>query len=401
MANADQASTLRIALLLAGLAALAPFSIDTYLPAFPAIAADLGASRLQVQQTLTAYLAPYAFMMLWHGTLSDAWGRRLVILASLVVFVLASAACAFSSRIEHLWLLRALQGLSAGAGMVVGRAIIRDLMHGPEAQRLMSHVAMIFALAPAVAPIIGGWVFGLLGWQAVFGFLALFGTLMALASYRWLPETLPPEARRSLHPVALWAGYRQVFSRPAFLLLAGALALNFNGFFLYIMSAPVLLLEHLRVSPQGFGWLFIPCVSGVVLGSYLSGRLAGRAGTRRTARLGYTLMGAGAAVNLAVNLLLPPGLPHTVLPLALYTTGMSLAMPALTLQALELFPHQRGLASSCQGFLQISVNTASAALVGPLLWDSTLGLASGMALFLVLGLACHRAYLGLSPRPSR
>lgn len=389
---ANTKATLRIAALLAGLAALAPFSIDTYLPAFAAIEHALGATRVELQQSLTAYLAPYAFMMLWHGTLSDAWGRRSIILASLLVFVLASIACGFSTRIEQLWLFRAVQGLSAGAGMVVGRAIIRDLMHGPDAQRLMAQVGMIFALAPAVAPIIGGWVFGLLGWPAVFGFLALFGALMLLASWRWLPETLAPESRQTLQPLALLHAYGRVFRRPAFLLLSGTLALNFNGFFLYVVSAPVLLLEHLGVSPQGFGWLFIPAVSGVMLGSYLSGRMAGRTGTRRTVNMGFSLMSAGALANLAVNLMLPPGLPHTVLPLAVYTTGMSLSMPALTLLVLDLFPQQRGLVSSCQGFVQISLNVASAAVLAPLLWGSPLGLATGMAAFLALGFASYRFY---------
>lgn len=379
--------------LLAGLAALAPFSIDTYLPAFPAIAAALGASQIQVQQTLTAYLVPYAFMMLWHGTLSDALGRRRVILASLLVFTLASAACAAATRIEHLWLLRAVQGLSAGAGMVVGRAMIRDLMEGPAAQRLLAQVGMMFALAPAIAPIVGGWIYAGIGWRAVFLFLALYAGLMLAACLVWLPETLEADARRSLHPVALARAYGTVFSRPLFLLLAGALALNFNGFFLYVMSAPVFLLQHLGVSPQGFGWLFIPTVSGVMLGSFLSGRLAGRASPQRTIGLGFALMAAGAALNLTVNLLLPPGLPHSVLPIGLYTTGMALAMPSLSLLILDLFPRQRGLASSCQSFVQMACNALSAALLAPLLWPATLTLALGMAAFLLAGGVAYAGYL--------
>lgn len=395
MASAEP-SRLRLAALLAGLAAIAPFSIDTYLPAFHAIAADLGATPIQMQQTLTAYLVPYAVMMLWHGTLSDALGRRGVILASLAVYVLASAACAFAARIEHLWLLRAVQGLAAGAGMVVGRAIIRDLMQGAQAQRLMSHVAMIFALAPAVAPIIGGWIFAAFGWPAVFALLAAFGGAMLMACFLWLPETLAPEARQSLHPAVLARAYTHVFSRPPFLLLATAMAFSFNGFFLYVMSAPVFLIEHLHVSPQGFAWLFVPSVGGVMLGSFLSGRLAGHASGRHTIGLGVALMLGAAVLNLAVNLLLPPGLPHTVLPIAVYTTGMTLAMPSLSLLVLDLFPRQRGLASSCQGFVQMAANAASAALIAPLLWHSTLGLALGMTAFLAIGVASYAAYLRLS-----
>jgi DHA1 family bicyclomycin/chloramphenicol resistance-like MFS transporter len=392
-AQAASAAPPRLTPLLAGLAILAPFSIDTYLPSFPAIADALGASRLEVQQTLTAYLVPYAFMMLWHGTLSDALGRRRVILASLVVYTVASVACAGATRIEHLWLARAVQGLSAGAGMVVGRAMVRDLMEGPAAQRLFAQVGMMFALGPAVAPIVGGWIHAGSGWRAVFLFLALYGALLLLASLVWLPETLPPESRRRLHPVHLARAYGTVFGQPLFLLLAAALALNFNGFFLYVMSAPVFLMEHLALPPTGFGWLFIPSVSGVLVGSWLSGRMAGKVSPQGTVALGFALMGAGAALNLAANLLLPPGLPQSVLPIGVYNTGMALAMPALSLLVLDLFPHNRGTASSCQSFVQMGINALSAALLAPLLWASTLGLAAGMAAFLAAGGVAYGTYL--------
>src|SRR3954471_20623914 len=147
-----------LALLLAALAMLGPFSVDTYLPAFPNIQATLHATPLEVQQTLTAYMFAFAFMMLWHGALSDAFGRRNIILGSLAVFAVASLGCAASHSVEYLWAFRMLQGISAGAGIVIGRAIIRDLYAGAPAERLLSLVTMIFSIAPAVAPVIGGWI---------------------------------------------------------------------------------------------------------------------------------------------------------------------------------------------------------------------------------------------------
>jgi DHA1 family bicyclomycin/chloramphenicol resistance-like MFS transporter len=383
-----------LAVLLAALGALGPFSIDTYLPAFPAIGAELGASPLEVQQTLTAYLLPFGLMILWHGPLSDAFGRRPVILASLVLFAAASLACAFAPGIEGLWLGRGLQGMCAGAGMVVGRAMVRDVLHdGPAAQRLMSAVAVMFALAPAVAPVIGGWIHTGFGWRAVFVFLALLTLTLAAACFVHLPETLPKGERHGMHPLRLARAYAQVFTRGEFLLLAGALALNFGAFFIYVLSAPVFLMRHLGLGPQDFAWMFVPNVTGMMLGSLASGRLAGRLSQRRTIALSYGVMLAAALLNVALNLWLPPGLAQSVTPVALYNFGMALAMPSLTLLLLDLLPRQRGLISSCQGFVQTATNALAAAVLAPLLWGSTLTLALGMAGILALGLACFGAYL--------
>lgn len=155
----DQARRTRgIALLLASLSALGPFSIDTYLPSFTAIAERLGASQIEVQQTLSIYLLSFAAMTLWHGAIADRYGRRRVILVALGLFGLASLGCMLAGSIEQLWFWRAMQGMTAGAGIVISRAIVRDLFDGAAAQRLMAQITMMFALAPAIAPVIGGWL---------------------------------------------------------------------------------------------------------------------------------------------------------------------------------------------------------------------------------------------------
>jgi MFS transporter, DHA1 family, multidrug resistance protein len=376
-----------LAVLLAALSMIGPFSIDTYLPAFPAIARTFAATDLQVQQTLTAYLAPFAFMMLWHGALSDALGRRRVILWGLALYGAASLVCVFAHRIEMLWLGRALQGLSAGAGMIVGRAIIRDLLDGPAAQRLMAQSAMVFAIAPAIAPVIGGAIHAYFDWHGIFVFLVLVSVALWLAVWKLLPETLPPEKRQDLHPLHLWHAYQAVLSHPRFLLLALTVAFNFAGFFIYVLSAPVFLIRHLGVSPQGFAWMFVPAVTGMICGSWLSGRSAGRISSRRSLAIAYGLMVAAATINLGLNLAIVPGLPWAVLPLGLYSCGMAYAMPVLTLLALDLFPERRGLASSCQGTIQTGLNAIVASLIVPLIWGSLLSLAAGMAGALMLGMA--------------
>ena len=382
------------------MSALGPFSIDTYLPSFHDIGASLQATPIQVQQTLSAYLAAFAAMTLWHGALSDRFGRRRITLLALALFAVASAGCAFATRIEQLWFWRAMQGVTAGAGIVISRAIVRDLFDGAQAQRLMSRIIMMFALAPAVAPVIGGWLQTLFGWRSVFAFLVLSTATVWLACWKLLPETLPPEKRQSLQPAYLGRTYWKVMTSPPFLLACAALSLNFAGFFIYVLSAPMFLMTHLGLPETAFLWLFGPAMGGLVSGSWLSGRLAGRISAGRTIALGYLVMSVAALINLGINLALPPALPWSVLPLFVYTLGMALAMPSLTILALDPFPEQRGLAASCQTFFQSGFNSLAAALIAPALWGSTLTLALGMAGLMVLGgiaaLADHK--LRLLPR---
>lgn len=376
-----------IAFLLASLTALGPFSIDTYLPSFPDIGANLHATPIEVQQTLTAYLLPFAVMALWHGAISDALGRRRVILVTLALFGLSLFGCLFATRIEHLWLLRALQGMSAGAGIVIGRAIVRDLFDGPAAQRLMSHITMMFALAPAIAPVIGGRLQSWFGWRSVFAFLVILTLMLWLACWRWLPETLPPERRQTLHPEYLAKTYWKVLTSPPFLFACAAVAFNFAGFFIYIMSAPVFLIQHLGVTETGFFWLFGPAMAGLLCGSWLSGRLAGKLSMEQAVMFGYCVMGIAALGNIGVNLWFPPTLPWSILPVFVYTFGMSLSMPCLTLMAIDPFPKQRGLAASCQMFMQSGANGLVAGVLAPLLWGSTLTMAFGMGALMLLGAA--------------
>ncbi|HLA34307.1 MAG TPA: multidrug effflux MFS transporter [Rhodocyclaceae bacterium] len=377
----------RLAYLLAAVTMIGPFAIDTYLPSFPAMARDLHASELEIQQTLTAYLIPFAFMMLWHGSLSDAWGRRRIVLAGLGVFMVSSIVCALATDVAMLWCGRMLQGLSAGVGIVVGRAIVRDLFDGPAAQRMLSKIMMLFSIAPAVAPMIGGWILLLADWRGIFWFLALFSALMLGVCRRWLPETLAPEKRQPLYWKGLARAYCDVLLHRRFRRLAVAGALNFNAIFMYVLAAPVFLIQHLKLSPQAFATMFAPVVGGMALGAYLSGQAAGRISPIRTIFGGYALMALAALLNLAVNLTMAPGIPWSIAPLPLFSIGMAMAMPSMQLLALDLFPERRGLASSCYGAVQTGLNAFSAALIVPILWSSTLWLAGGMVVATTLGAA--------------
>ena len=196
-----------LAVLLACLGMLGPFSIDTYLPAFSGIATSLGATPVQMQQTLSAYLFGFAILNLFHGALSDSLGRRPVILWGIGIFTLASVGCALSETIGQLVFFRALQGMSAGAGMVVSRAIIRDMFPPADAQRVMSQVTIFFGIAPAVAPLFGGFLFVHAGWHSIFWLLVGLSAALWLAVWRWLPETLHASQRQPVHVGPLLRGY--------------------------------------------------------------------------------------------------------------------------------------------------------------------------------------------------
>ncbi len=386
------------AALLAALSTLGPFSIDAYLPAFAGIQASLGATPLEIQQTLSAYLFAFGLMFLFHGALSDSFGRRPVIIVALVVYAVASTAAAVTDSVHGLIVWRIVQGLSVGAGMVVGRAMIRDLLGPEDAQRLMSLVTLFFGLAPAVAPVIGGWLFAELGWRSVFWFLAGVGFLLVAVSWRWLPETLAPEARQSFHPVALLKGYEEVGIHLRFLLLSLAAGFNFNGFFLYIVSAPVFLGTHLGLGPRQYAWLFLPCIIGIMAGAQLSGRAAGRLTPHRTVEIAYLFMAVAALANLAYAFAAPPTLPWAILPIAVYGIGFAMAMPSITLTTLDLFPTRRGMAASLQGFVSGMVNTLTAGLVSPALSGDTRALALGMAAMMGIGVLCWWLFRQASER---
>lgn len=373
--------------MLAGLAMLGPFSIDTYLPAFPDIQKSLGADLIAVQQTLTAYMLAFAIMILWHGALSDAFGRRNIVLVALAVFAVATLGCAASHSIEYLWAFRVLQGVSAGAGMVIGRAIIRDLYEDAAAARLLSLVTMIFSIAPAIAPIMGGWIVKYSNWRAIFLSLFVYTGLLLYYCYKRLPETLPKSRRTLFNPTFLANSYKQIFKSPAFQLKAGAIAFNFAGLFLYVAAAPVFITRHLGLGPDQFAWQFVPAVGGIFLGALMANRFAGRISIPVIMTLGYAFLIGASAANVLYHLYFPPALPWSVLPLFFYTLGMSLVAPVLTLLVMDLFPHIRGTVASCQSFTQTMLSAGVAGLAAPFLVHSVLWLAAGQLACAVIGLA--------------
>jgi DHA1 family bicyclomycin/chloramphenicol resistance-like MFS transporter len=264
--------------------------------------------------------------------------------------------------------------------------VVRDVADGPIAQRMLSQTTMMFALAPAIAPILGGWLYAMAGWRACFVFLAFVALTLAAFCWRFLPETLPPERRVSMRPGPMARAYAALATHGGFLRLAGALALNFAGFFLYVLAAPEFLVKVLGVSPQAFAWLFIPSIAGTMLGAFASSRLAGRLKPVDTIRIGYVVMFVAIALNLTQAFLMePPRVPWATLPLLVYNFGLALAMAPLQVMALDQFDQRRGMAASGMAFAQSSGNALVAGLLAPLLWHSAGSMALGALVSLCAG----------------
>ena len=384
----------------AGLTTLSPLAAES--TRMPDLTSGPLAGRTRLPRALMlaglAMLGPFSVMSLFHGAISDSFGRRPVVLVNLMVFMAATIGCGLAQDFRDLLWFRALQGLSAGAGMVISRAMIRDSFVGHEAQRMIAMVTMIFGLAPAIAPIIGGWLQLAFGWRSVFVFLALFTAVLFACSYWRLSETLPHAALQPFAPRPLTRNYLKLLGSLRFGLLSSAIAFNFAGLFLYISSAPVIVYELLHLNENQFAWLFVPAISGFMFGAFMSGRLAGKLTPHSTIRTGYTVMIVATAFSIVYHAMFPPALPWTVLPVMVYTIGMSLAVPNLTLFVLDLFPHNRGLAASLQAFQQAMFNAIVAGAVSPHVSGTGLGLAATTAVFLTCGAGCAFIYSRLPTR---
>lgn len=376
---------------------LGPFSIDTPFPAFEQMGADLDVTGEQMQLVVSAYLLSFGLMSPFHGPLSDAVGRRPVIIGGVSVYVLASVGCAFASSLEALLVFRVLQGLSAGGGVIVSRTVIRDAYSGPEAQRLMSRVMMMFAVAPAVAPVVGGLLLQAGPWPITFWFMALMGVLLVLVVAVALPETHPEERRIPLRVGSLLRSLLAVTRNATFHRVAWSAALVFAGQFLYIGAAPIFVVDLLGRGELDFWVFFVPMVVGVLVGAQVSSAAAGRLSSNRLVTGALVVATLGSFANLALAAVAGPALPWAVLGPALIAVGTAASYPSMQLVLLDMFPAGRGSAVSMFTFFTLMLNGLLAGLVAPLVTGTVVQLAAASSVLVVLGLALWLWHLALGP----
>ena len=394
MRSAEESTGWRLAVLvpavLAFLSMIGPFSIDTPFPAFAEMGRDLDVSTGQLQLVVTVYLASFAAMSVLHGPISDAVGRRPVMLVGLSLYVVASIACALAPTLG--WLL-------AGRATIVSRTVIRDLFTGPAAQRLMSRVAVIFGIAPAIGPIVGGLVLQLGEWPLVFVFQAGLGVALILAVVLLLPETHPPARRTSLRVGEVLGGLAAVARRPAFHLLAWSTALIFGAQFLYIGGAAIFVVDVLGEGELDFWKLFVPMIGCMMLGSWLCGR-APRPGTappRTTLRGPTALVGGGGGVLIAASPL-ATDLPWAVVGVSLIALGNGITYPTIQLLLLDLFPGRLGAVVSMSSFMALVLNAVTAVAVTPYVGTSALGFATAALVGVAAGQLCWAWHCAIESR---
>jgi len=353
----------RLALILGALSAFAPLSIDMYLPALPSVARTLHSSPSLAQLSLTACLIGLAAGQLLAGPVSDARGRRRPLQAGIAVYAAASALCVLAPGIGVLLGLRLLQGFAGAAGIVISRAIVRDLYDGAEMARFFSMLVMVNGAAPVFAPLIGAQLLRVTSWRGVFAVLALIGAALLVVVSRWLPESLPPGRRRTggLRAVAkdgAALARDRHFSRYA---LAGGLA--FGAMFAYISGSPFVLEGKFGISPQLFSLLFAINGAGIVGAGELSRRLTGRLTQRKLLTAGLAGSAAGGAA-LLVAALTGTGLPLVLPALFVVVASVGLSLPNSTSLALARHGSQAGSASAVLGVAQFAIGAAAAPLVG-------------------------------------
>lgn len=379
---------------LAALSAFAPLSIDMYLPALPTLAADLGATRADTQLTLAAFMLAFGFGQIFYGPLGDRFGRRPVLLAGLCLYVGASLACAWAARIEHLAVLRFIQGLSACAGVVMARAMVRDLAERDRAAQVMAIMMACVSVAPMLAPMIGAVVLDAAGWRAIFWTLAGFGLAALFAGLWGAPETLQPERRAPLALGAVLTRFAGLLRTRAFIGYALPPAFMFAAMVSFLSASPFVYIERYGLAPYTYALLFALNVMAVTVGSTASSRLVPRFGAETILRrvvvapavIGAILIVCGLIEARSGALGLWPFVPLTVLMIG----AMSVVAPNANACALQRYPHIAGTAASLLGVLQFGTGALFGALAGHLLDGTIWPMAALMGLGGLLCFASHR-----------
>jgi DHA1 family bicyclomycin/chloramphenicol resistance-like MFS transporter len=376
-------------ILLAAAVALGPLATDMYLPALPQIGADFGAGTDQVQLTLSLYMVGFAIAQLICGPLADRFGRKPIMIGGFVLFAAASVGCALATNIETLQFCRFLQALGGSAGPVLGRAAIRDIYTPREASKILAVLASIMAVAPAVAPTLGGLLVSGLGWASIFIALGGYALVMAVIVAYGIPEPMRAEYRQPLKPRKLLQNYRIIATDISFLGYTLTNATIFGALFAFLSGSSFVLIEFLGVAPEHFGLYFACMVAGFIIGNLAAVRLGNRMMPDQILVRGLLIAVTGGSIMafLAYNEVY--NVWAVILPQAVFMIGTGMVLPQTMSGALSNFPRMAGSASSLFGFVQMSVAALTGALVGHLHDGTSLTMASIIAICAVLALACY------------
>lgn len=349
--------------MLGGLSAFGPLTIDMYLPALPAMSGSLSASASTVQLTLSAFMVGLALGQLVVGPLSDTWGRRRPLLVGLVVYAAGSLACVVAPTVELLVAARVVEAVGAAAGIVIARAVVRDLFSGTEMTKFFSLMMLVNGLAPVLAPVVGAQLLRLTSWQGVFVVLSCLGVLLLVAVVLVLPETLPAQRRTTGRLGDNLRTYRALLADRSFLGYALSSGLMFAAMFAYISGSTFVLQDVHGLSAQQFSLVFATNSLGIIALSQLNGILVGRYGERTLLRAGLVVAAVGGVVVLVVATL---DLPLWTLLLGLFLVVPNIGLVSPNASSLALAEHgaTAGSASALLGVMQFVFGGLAAPLVG-------------------------------------
>jgi len=349
---------------LGSLGTIAPFSIDLYLPSLPALSADLAASQRQTAVTITTFFLGLAFGQVQAGALSDFHGRKRPLLGGLMLYALASLACALAPSIQLLALARFFQGVGGAAGMAIANASVTDYVRGREAAKLLSWLAMVGGVAPIVAPLVGGQLLHVMSWRGLFVVLAGVGCALFLSVLFGLPESLPREHRSKAGPAILLRSLLTLTRDVRFIGIALVSALSFAGFFGYLAGSSFVYQEVFGLSPVAFSVLFAINAIGMMGANYTNRRLLNRFTPQQL--VGAALVVNAIAGSVVLMVLALGGLPIWTLaaPLFVLTATVGFIIPNSTALALSLHPHMAGTASAYFGTLRLGLGALATPLVG-------------------------------------
>jgi DHA1 family bicyclomycin/chloramphenicol resistance-like MFS transporter len=366
--------------LLTALVALGPISTDLYLPSLPGLLRHFNADVAQVQLTLSVFLIGLAVGQLAYGPLSDRYGRRPVLLGGVILYVAASIACAFAPSIPALIAARLFQALGACAGPVICRAIVRDV-HGREgAARILSYMSAAMALAPALGPILGGYVEAWLGWRANFAILCIYGAGGLALAFAMLPETAPHRGEEGPWLDAALRGYLSLFRQRIYIGFVLCCSLAYGGIFCFISGSSFVFVDIIGLPPERYGLCFAAIVLGYIAGTLAGGRLTRRFGIERMVSTGGLISALGGIALIVSVMAFGATIAGILAPTIVYMIGTGLVMPNAMAGAIGPFPRIAGTAAALLGFVQMGLAALGGALIGHLANGTAIPMAAGIAL---------------------
>lgn len=367
-------------LILGLLTAVGPFSIDMYLPAFPAIAQSLHTTVAQVMLSLSSFFVGISVGQMVYGPLLERYGRKKPLYAGLCIYLVASIGCALATSVNALILFRLLQALGGCVGLVASRAIVRDLFEVHENAKVFSLLMLVVAVSPIIAPTVGGYVTAVLGWRWVFGILIVINVFILLGVYFLLPESKPPDPTFSLRAGAITKNFVEILKHPQFYTYALTGAISYAGLCAYISGSPHVFMEIFQVNEKQYGWIFAIIAIGIISASQINSRLVGRYSSEQIIRTASLCQSGIGLVLAALTFAGWAELYTTIFLIFLFLGCQGMLFPNASALSLAPFGHQAGSASALMGALQMSVGACASAVVSLLQNHSALPMTGAMAI---------------------